>query len=1120
MPTNVWDANGGTKPWSTAGNWSLGHKPAAGEDIVIDGTGSAICNLDEATAALGSLTISAGNGFIANAWSISVAGTVAITGGAADFGTSTVTISGTGNLSNTTLSTAFWHLTLSGAITTTLTGDVVIEGTFTTSGATSTIQDNAVSSRNLELNGTSASFVNNGPTWAPTSGGFIEIVLDNVNTMTLPGDVYGSTYYMDLFINDDGTNITIGGDVTFRQIRILDQSTVSQGSNTVTVNGTGAVGLELGGGPGNSGATWNLQTGTLDIAGILQMYGGSVDANTLDGGSGTIQVAGDWAMDTADPVNPVFTRGTSTVIFDGSGAQDFDPGGQSFYDIDIAGSGTVELQGVLTCNILDIQTGTFDTKSGSSYAVTCEGGFTQSGGTCLPRGSTVTISGGNCSITGGTFTAATSTFDLTGTGTVTNSSTARAFWILKCAADTKTTTITGGDVFLKKLEFGIGTLTGTAAYRFQYWLPPAGKVLTNAGVTVNATGGGNPALYVGPVGGALSLTLDGINMGAGIINFQGGSNGLFTMLGDLTTTGPLTIRNDNTNSTLDMDTFNLTCGALTIGAAANANSAILLCGSGIVDCTSFSTFATSSGALTLNMESCTFRCSGDFAINHANHVLTPGTSTTEFDGSTTQDITLNGESFNIVDVTGTSVVELQDDFYATNFTLTTGTFDTNSVGSQSMFLTTFDMNGGIFNANNSAIVVGGNCTIDAGTANFGTSTVTITASGNLSNATEANAFASFTQSSSIITTLTDKVYIDNSATMGAGATFQTDGTNRSLVLDGALTVNTVTWSGNGATLVVIFTTNATSLPGDDYGDAAIHVLRANVSVCTLTGALVTTGKFYIRSVSTNQTPKCDSGGFSITCGELQIGIDGSTSRGGRLTLSGNSDLTISGITLITEANGSTAYSEIIVSTAGTSTIDFNGNVTLRAAAGTGIDAQAATIKIAADWLNEGGYFTYSTSTVELDGAVQQDVTSAGESFNDVKVTNTTAAVRFIDAMDVQGTFKPGNGASTVTIQFATSGTHHWEAVDTSLASGTGTIDLNSIGGAASWALTIGSNQTVTSIDVAYSNLTGFTIDATDSTNVDGGNNSANWQFGAPTDIFVGDHAVARGVARGVMVGVG
>jgi len=59
MPTNKWSA-ADHGVWSAAGNWSLGHEPIAGEDIVFDATSIKNCTLDEDTQTLKSFSMAAG----------------------------------------------------------------------------------------------------------------------------------------------------------------------------------------------------------------------------------------------------------------------------------------------------------------------------------------------------------------------------------------------------------------------------------------------------------------------------------------------------------------------------------------------------------------------------------------------------------------------------------------------------------------------------------------------------------------------------------------------------------------------------------------------------------------------------------------------------------------------------------------------------------------------------------------------------------------------------------------------------------------------------------------------------------------------------------------------------
>lgn len=60
--TNAWTTGGVDTKWSTAGNWSLGHKPAAGEDVTMGDVSDQNCTLDENTANLNSLDMNGYSG--------------------------------------------------------------------------------------------------------------------------------------------------------------------------------------------------------------------------------------------------------------------------------------------------------------------------------------------------------------------------------------------------------------------------------------------------------------------------------------------------------------------------------------------------------------------------------------------------------------------------------------------------------------------------------------------------------------------------------------------------------------------------------------------------------------------------------------------------------------------------------------------------------------------------------------------------------------------------------------------------------------------------------------------------------------------------------------------------
>lgn len=739
MATKTWSATGGEKPWSGSNNWTPTGVPQAGDDVVIDGTGSSPCLLDVASNALNSFTMSTG-AFNFSTNTLTVTGNVSITGGTVTKGTGTLDITQSGNLTNATSSNELYILKCAASgYTTTLTGECHAERWEVGAGT-------------LALTSYAAQ-VGNGNT-----GGGVKILTINASA-TITRTTTGGEFYL-YQNNTTGTNTFDGFSATV-QFSVFGGAGASAGTLQLVTRALncGAAGIWLW---NNGTIDWNdfnvtcvsfqinactllTGTGTFDINGPADTFDNSATWN-MEGA--TIQVTGDFNVGTCTIV-----PGTATLQFNGSGTQLFNPQGETYPDIDMLGSGELDLQAALTCADLDVQSGTFDT---NSYAVTCVN-WTLTAGTFVAGTSTITVSG-NCERIGGTLTGTSGTWDLAGSGNLRNDFLTTPFGLVKCAAATKTTTLIDTCV-AKKWEFGTGVLTANGAHDFSVYQPTAGKLITNAGVTINASGGTNPNYRQWYGAGGAGFTYDAVDFGSGNVTIDPGTNTYVDLLGNWTTTGTFTYSAASNGSNFDLNGYNLTCGALVLSGS-GSNTQVLYCGEGIVDCTSFAT-GTLAGVTTLNLETCTFKCSGDFTIGHVNHVI-----------------------------------------------------------------------------------------------------------------------------------------------------------------------------------------------------------------------------------------------------------------------------------------------------------------------------------------------TYGTSEVQLDGTGAQAINLNGEQLYDLTVTNTGGTVSFTTAMSVAGTFKPGNGASTVTMRFPTAGVNYWNAVDTSGASGTGTLDMNSISGIAPWNLTIGSNQTVTSVDVAYSNLTGFTIDATDSTNVDGGNNSANWVFTA------------------------
>ena len=125
MATNTWSA-AAPGNWSTAGNWSLGHAPLAGEDVVYDSATSAQpCTVDVDPAAnLASITTSVGLGSIAfGTHTVSVTGNVSMNGGTAS-GVWTVG----GNFTLVAVATFNGTLTCTGAVSINSTATVTMGG--------------------------------------------------------------------------------------------------------------------------------------------------------------------------------------------------------------------------------------------------------------------------------------------------------------------------------------------------------------------------------------------------------------------------------------------------------------------------------------------------------------------------------------------------------------------------------------------------------------------------------------------------------------------------------------------------------------------------------------------------------------------------------------------------------------------------------------------------------------------------------------------------------------------------------------------------------------------------------------------------------------------------------
>ena len=282
---------------------------------------------------------------------------------------------------------------------------------------------------------------------------------------------------------------------------------------------------------------------------------------------------------------------------------------------------------------------------------------------------------------------------------------------------------------------------------------------------------------------------------------------------------------------------------------------------------------------------------------------------------------------------------------------------------------------------------------------------------------------------------------------------------------GDLTLTSTFWLGIAPSASYTPGGNVT-LPGGALGIFGGGTLTAGSNIFTLSVSWVNLGTFTANSstVIINGATTVNNGGdsfFNVTIGD---GVSG-----GSATISSATDI-----------NGILSFNN----TGGAASLDLNGQ-TLNYAGGT-LDLTNATLSVAG-------------STIVFDGAGTQNITSAGNTFNNLSVTNSADIVTFTDSFsaanftaavaDIQLTFNAGS-TYTVTGSLNLNG----QATGTEVA-------LRSSIPSVAWNLDItGGAQIVSYVDVQDSSALTNTVTANNSVN--SGGNNANWIFSNVTRYWV------------------
>jgi autotransporter-associated beta strand protein len=195
------------------------------------------------------------------------------------------------------------------------------------------------------------------------------------------------------------------------------------------------------------------------------------------------------------------------------------------------------------------------------------------------------------------------------------------------------------------------------------------------------------------------------------------------------------------------------------------------------------------------------------------------------------------------------------------------------------------------------------------------------------------------------------------------------------------------------------------------------------------------------------------------------------------------------------------------------TININGNFTNSSSA-TFIASASASFSVASNFTNSAtGTFTHSSGTLTLDGQGLQTITTAGDPFNNLTITNASAGgVTFADSTAVAGTATAVTPSTTLTFTGGT--THTWNTINLNgQALGT-EITLQS-SNTSDWLFVVTAQTAVSYVDVSHSDASGgIEIDASDGTNIDSDNNTY-WNFGAGSVDPVNDSLTFTNVYSGL-----
>ncbi|MFC1480189.1 filamentous hemagglutinin N-terminal domain-containing protein, partial [Candidatus Omnitrophota bacterium] len=868
--------------------------------------------------------------------------------------------------------------------------------------------------------------INVGGNWTKTGGTFTP----NSNTVTFNGDaaqtISGATTWYNLTIANTYGNPSDAQDV--------EPNAVQTVTNLLTI----------------SDGQWSPYNGD-DYASVTIDSIGEMDPSAP---SSTIYVSGDWSN------SGTFTHNTSTVILDGTAAQQVTTGGSAFSTLNITNTGTGDV------TFTDAATATTFTTAAEGYSLVFDAGgtitnavtFLNTGGVtfadsttltlggALTIGSDVAVSAGSSQLNvGGNWTNS-GTFDA-GSGTVTLN------------AGTGPRTITSNDSAFNNLIFG-----SSATVTFQ----PVDALDVNGNLTINTKNTLDAATNNVTINVGGNWTNSNAFLSGGTVTFDGTGAQLLNAGGN----GPgqdfddLTILNDSSSGVSLITTQIGVDGTLTIAS----NAVFDLNGQDLNEAFNFENLGTlrllggetvkftaggsgmdynsgtveydgtiAYGALPINGShyyTLKFNGSGSWGLNAAldidgdliisagtlnatgrniniagswanSGIFTHGSATVTFDAPLdTKTITSGGSAFNHVIFDGAAIFMLEDTLDVDgNLTITNGSLDVNVNEDNLIELGGNWVNDDIFLAQAGTVTFDGGAaqTIDTGGVGDDNDFYDVTIS-NISDVVSLTGI----NDTDIDGTLT----IDN-----VSATFDIAGRN----LTAATLDNSGTLKLLGSETLIITATDIDSGTVEYYGSGLYNPIYEpgtgyyDLTFNHATGTWVLGEAFHVYGDLTITLGELDTGGYSINVGGNWSRAGTFTHSSGTVTFDGAAAQTISGIT--------TWYNLTIANTHGTpgdaNDVDPDAAQTVTnlltvndgqwqpytgddyTSVTIGADGiikpdSAASITVSGDWSNSET-FTHNDGTVTFDGAAAQAVSGATTWYN-LTIANTHGTPN--DANDV------------------------------------------------------------------------------------------------------------------------